>query len=250
VKEEKQNNWPVIARLRGTLIVSCQASEGEPLCSPLHIKALALSAIAGGAKGLRLEGAENIEAVRAVTDLPIVGLSKSKLEPGVDRLSSVYITATFAEAKALAKAGADIIAIDATSRLRAGGITLQELIQQIHSQLNLPVLADVATLFEAKQAQEFGCDLISTTLSGYTQETAVLNASGPDLELLSKMQECITAPTILEGRVWEPQHVTAGFDIGAYAIIVGSAITRPQLITRRFVEAIPKRISSVDQVKK
>jgi putative N-acetylmannosamine-6-phosphate epimerase len=246
VKQEKQNKWPVIARLKGALIVSCQASEGEPLCAPEHIKALALSAIAGGAMALRLEGAANISTVRAVTDLPIVGLSKAKSVRDADRLKSVYITATFDEAQTLAQAGADIIALDATSRPRAGGITLAQLISEIHNSLKLPVLADISTLAEAIEAQRLGADLVSTTLSGYTQETAQPYEAEPALDLLEKMQNSITVPTILEGRVWHPNEVTRAFNIGAHAVVVGSAITRPQIITERFVKAIPQKAGAVN----
>jgi len=111
----------IIASLRGTLIVSCQASQGEPLCAPEHIKALALSVIAGGARGLRLEGEENVRTVRSQTDLPIIGLSKTEGLTETERLKQVYITATIAQAQALARAGADVIAIDATARPRVNG---------------------------------------------------------------------------------------------------------------------------------
>ncbi|PWT98247.1 MAG: N-acetylmannosamine-6-phosphate 2-epimerase [Candidatus Melainabacteria bacterium] len=232
--------WQAVAKLKGTLVVSCQASEGEPLCSPEHIKAMALSVIAGGAHGLRLEGKENIRAVRAVTKLPIIGLSKWKNLSEEERLSSVYITTTFDEAKELAEAGADIIAVDATLRPRPNGETLAGLVQKIHAVLKLPVMADISQLEEAKNAASLGVDLISTTLFGYTKETASTLEPGPALHLLAEIRNHIDVPAVLEGRVWQPHEVASAFQLGAYAVVVGSAITRPQLITARFARAIPR----------
>lgn len=228
-----------IKQLRGALIVSCQASEGEPLCAPEHICALALSAINGGATGLRLEGADNVAAVRMRTSLPIVALTKSNDVPEELRLSSVYITPTFADAATLAEAGADIIALDATARPRPDGATVKSIVDRIHTELKKPAWADVATLEEGLQAAAAGFDVISTTLSGYTAETKTSSGSGPDYNLLSALSKQLALPVVLEGKVWNPEDVTEGFKRGAYAVVVGSAITRPQLITRRFVNAIP-----------
>jgi len=230
----------IIEKIKGILIVSCQADAGEPLAVPEHIKALALSAIIGGAKALRLEGIENINAVRAATNLPIIGLSKSKTISNSDRLDKVYITASFAEAKALAEAGSDIIALDATERPRADGLTLKETIARIHKELNKPVWADISTFAEGIQAEKFGADLISTTLFGYTKETKLAGDHGLDFDLVTKLAKEIKTPVILEGRVWYPEEVTKAFAYGAFAVVVGSAITRPHLITERFVRAIPK----------
>jgi N-acylglucosamine-6-phosphate 2-epimerase len=229
----------VVAKLKGALVVSCQASEGEPLCSPEHIKAMALSVIAGGAHGLRLEGKENIAAVRAVTKLPIIGLSKAKNLSETDRLGCVYITATFDDAKELAEAGADIVAVDATLRARPNGEKLKDLVEQIHRVLKLPVMADISRLEEADNAASLGVDLISTTLFGYTKETAGTTESGPALHLLAEIRNHTEVPAVLEGRVWQPHEVTSAFQLGAHAVVVGSAITRPQLITARFAKAIP-----------
>jgi N-acylglucosamine-6-phosphate 2-epimerase len=229
-----------IKKLRGGLIVSCQASEGEPLCAPEHICALALSAINGGARGLRLEGAENVRYVRSKTQLPIVGLTKAKDVPEAERESSVYITPTFEDAASLAEAGADIIALDATKRKRPGNITLAALIKRIHDELKKPVWADVALLDEGLAAFEAGVDVVSTTLSGYTTETAKRLGKGPDITLLADLAAGVNIPVILEGQVWHTEDVTKAFRVGAYAVVVGSAITRPQLITKRFVDAIPR----------
>jgi N-acylglucosamine-6-phosphate 2-epimerase len=139
-----------IQAIDGALVVSCQASSGEPLNHPDHILAMSLSALNGGARALRLEGVENVRHVRAAAEklfeghLPIVGLTKSEI-PAAEKLSSVYITASFAEAEALAEAGADFIALDATGRKRADQLSLKETIERIHNQLNLPVWADCST---------------------------------------------------------------------------------------------------------
>lgn len=238
---DSSGEWQAVKQVAGELIVSCQASTGEPLCSPEHIMALALSAINGGAGALRLEGVENIRLVRANTKLPIIGLTKDDTILPSERLKKVYITGTFAEAQSLAEAGADIIALDATGRPRPDGLTLKEQIQKIHDQLKLPVWADVATFSEGVAAREAGADVISSTMYGYTEETVLPPEDGPSFELLKDLCQHMDCPVILEGRVWYPEDVTHAFELGVHAVVVGSAITRPQLITQRFVKAIPAR---------
>lgn len=238
---KQQTSWQSITQLEGALICSCQASAGEPLCAPEHIVAMSLSAIEGGARGLRLEGVENIEAARPRTDLPIVGLTKDVDVPAEERLKRVYITPTFQDASLLARAGCDIIALDATGRKRADGLSLSETIKKIHDELGKPVWADVSTFAEGINAAEAGADVVSTTLFGYTEETRLPKEHGPGHELLEELVTHINVPVILEGRVWNPEEVTRAFELGAYAVVVGSAITRPKLITERFVRAIPAR---------
>jgi N-acylglucosamine-6-phosphate 2-epimerase len=230
-----------INRLAHTLIVSAQASDDEPLNSPEHLCALALSGLNGGARGLRLEGEENIKYISTKTDVPIIGLIKSDDVPDNKRLSSVYITPNFEDAVACARAGADIIALDATPRPRPDGLSLKELIDRIHSDLDKAVWADVSTLEEGVAAAAMGADVISTTLYGYTQETKQSADAPPDFDLLANLIKTVNKPVVLEGRVWHPDEMRKAFDLGAYAVVVGSAITRPQLITKRFVKAIPVR---------
>ncbi len=232
-----------VHKLSGKLVVSCQASTGEPLCSPEHILALSLSAINGGAGALRLEGVENIRHVRAHTTLPIVGLTKNDEVPASERLKKVYITGTFAEAKALAEAGADIIALDATGRPRPDGLSLAETITKIRDELNKAVWADVATFAQGLAARDAGATIVSTTMYGYTEETFLPPEAPPNFELLKELCQHLEVSVILEGRVWYPEEIAKAFELGAYAVVVGSAITRPQLITKRFVDAIPARIS-------
>jgi N-acylglucosamine-6-phosphate 2-epimerase len=238
-----ESKWPVIKRLDGAVIVSSQASPGEPLCQPQHIVALALSAIAGGASAMRLEGLENIVAARkderVAADMPIIGLIKSTEVADEDRLNVPYITNRYEHAQAIAEAGADIVAIDATGRPRADALSVPEVIRLIHNNLHKAVWADIATFDEAMKAVASGADIISTTLFGYTKETAGSPDQGPNFALLTKLIAHSPIPVVLEGRVWFPDEVTRAFELGAHAVVVGSAITRPQLITQRFVKAIP-----------
>ena len=205
---------------------------------------MALSAITGGARALRLEGADNIRAAkndsRVPKNYPIVGLLKSDRIPPEKRLSTPFITNCFADAAAIAEAGADIIAMDGTGRPFLDNLSLRDVICKCHDELKKPVWADCATLKEGLNAIECGADIVSTTLYGYTEETSLPSDAGPNFDLLEELVEKSSVPVILEGRVWSPDEVARAFALGAYAVVVGSAITRPQLITERFVKAIPK----------
>lgn len=239
-----KTKYEVIDKLRGVLIVSCQADRGEPLCKPEIIAALSLSVISGGASALRLEGVENVCAVRVVTDVPIIGLTKLHDITYEERMNCAFITSTFDEAHALADAGADIIAIDATGRPRRDGLSVAETVRRIHEELGKPVMADLATFEEAVTANEAGVDILSTTLFGYTKETLAGDEVGPGFDMLKKIVDAkLGAPVIMEGRVWNTDEVTKAFELGAHAVVVGSAITRPHHITRRFVRAIPASVS-------
>ncbi|MGD9684742.1 MAG: N-acetylmannosamine-6-phosphate 2-epimerase [Candidatus Obscuribacterales bacterium] len=227
-----------VKALQGGLIVSCQASTGEPLCKPDHIVALCLTVINGGADALRLEGVDNIRAVRAVTELPIIGITKTDGLTAEERLEKVFITPTFEDARRVAEAGADIIALDATARPRPDGLSLEETIALVHRELDKPVWADVATLEEGTAAFAAGSDIVSTTLFGYTSYCLADETDGPSFDLLRGLVEAVTVPVILEGRVWHTEDVERAIEAGAYAVVVGSAITRPHLITRRFRQAL------------
>lgn len=233
--------YAAIEKLAQALIVSAQASDDEPLNSPEHLCALALSGLNGGARGLRLEGVQNITYIRKKTKVPIIGLSKDTTVPDSERLKRIYITGAFADARALSEAGADIIAIDATGRPRPDGLSLAQMIERIHKELNKPVWADVSTFDEGLAAAQAAADVISTTLYGYTEETKRPSDAPPDFELLSALCKELKQPVVLEGRVWHYDEVRRAFELGVHAVVVGSAITRPQLITKRFVNAIPVR---------
>ncbi len=221
----------LIDSFKGKLIVSCQALEGEPLCVPGYMAKMALAAKIGGAVGIRANGPEDIKSIKKETNLPIIGIWKQMTE-GCD----VYITPTFESAKAVCEAGADIIAIDCTFRKNAEGRFTWELIKEIKEKLNVLVMADISTVEEGLNAEKAGADLVSTTLSGYTSYSK--KTDGPDFELISALSSKLSVPLMVEGRIWTTDHAKKAFELGAYAIIVGGAITRPHEITGRFVKAI------------
>ena len=222
-------NSPLEA-IRGRLVVSCQASEGDPLDDLGTLTRIATSVLRGGAGGLRAEGAARIGAFRAITQLPIVGIIKT-----YDANGDVYITPDFQSAKAVSDAGADIIALDCTARRLTAVEPWPELIHRIHTELNRPVLADIATLEDGLAAVRAGADAVATTLYGYTAETASQRTiSWP---LLESLVAHLTIPVVLEGHITHPDEVRAALDRGATSVVVGSAITRPQTITARFVQA-------------
>lgn len=225
----------ILKKIEGGLIVSCQALENEPLHGSEMMAAMAKAVVEGGAVGIRANGPEDIRAIKKVVDVPVIGIYK-KMEYDSD----VYITPTFIEAKAVFEAGADIIAIDATSRPRPDGISLEDYVKRIKDELGVLIMADVSTLDEGIAAREAGCDLVGTTLSGYTDYTRSLE--GPDFELLKDLVEKLNVPVILEGRVNSPEDVIKGLKLGAFAVVVGTAITRPQIVTSRYVDAIKKAI--------
>ncbi|MBZ0186228.1 MAG: N-acetylmannosamine-6-phosphate 2-epimerase [Candidatus Obscuribacterales bacterium] len=233
-----------VKALENGLIVSCQASSGEPLCKPEHILALCLTVINGGATALRLEGVENIALLRKNTDLPIIGITKTHGLTTEQCLERAYITPSFAEARQVSLAGADIIAIDATGRERLDGLSLEETIEKIHNELQKPVWADIATFEEGIAAARAGADIVSTTLFGYTSYSCFDDYQGPAIDLVARLSKTLDktlcTPVILEGRVWTPEEVEKAMESGAYAVVVGSAITRPHLITRRFRDALAR----------
>lgn len=220
----------LVASLSGTVSVSCQAGPESPLNQPSTIAALAQSAEMGGAQGFRADGPANVAAVRAVSQLPIFGINKVDRE-GYD----VRITSTLADALEVVRAGANIIALDGTGRPRPSGETLAQIISGLHD-LGIPVMADISTAEEANSAVEAGADMVATTLAGYTPYTDHIDKDEPAFSLLASIRH-LPVPVIVEGRIWTKDHVTACFDGGAYAVIIGSAVTVPQFITRRFVSA-------------
>ena len=214
------------------LIVSCQAYEGDPMFGARMMAAMAAAAEEGGAVGIRANSPADIAAIRAVTALPIVGLYKLYAPT-----SEVYITPSCESAAAIAKAGSDMIALDATPRPRHNSETVGQLIQFVHDELGKPVMADVSCVEDALLAESLGADVISTTLAGYTQHGRPKMA-GPDLDFLTEVVRRVRLPVIAEGRYHEPNQAARAMQFGAHAVIVGSAITRPEDITRRFAAAM------------
>ncbi len=217
---------------KGVLAVSCQAGADNPLHGPGFMAAMALAAMQGGAGAIRAEGVADITAIRAAVALPLIGLSKRRRD-GYE----VYITPDFASAAALAAAGADVIALDATPGSRDGEPP-QVLIGRIHAELRLKVMADIATLDQAVAADSWGADYLATTLSGYTRETS--GQTGPDLALVAAIAARCRAPVIAEGRYGTPESVGRAFAAGAHAVVVGTAISNPREITRNFAAFCPK----------
>lgn len=221
------------------LIVSCQAYEGEPLFGAPIMAAMARAALEGGAVGIRANSPADIAAIRAVTNHPLIGLYKQHSPD-----SPVYITPTRTAAAVVAQAGCDIVAIDATDRPRPNGETLADLIYYIHEVLHKPVMADVSCVDDATLAEALGADVLSTTLAGYTEHGRPA-LDGPDLHFLNTLVGQSTLSVVAEGRYRDPADVAQAFVLGAHAVVIGGAITRPQDITRRFVQAVPMNIKQL-----
>jgi N-acylglucosamine-6-phosphate 2-epimerase len=214
------------------LIVSCQAYAGEPLFGGHIMAAMVRAAGEGGAIAIRANSPADIAAIRSATPLPIIGLYK-RMTPGSD----VYITPTRESAAAIARAGCDVIAIDATPRPRDTGVTLAELVTYIHDELGKPIMADCSCADDALLAESLGSDYIGTTLAGYTAHGRPA-IDGPDLELVHELVGRLHTPIIAEGRFHTPEQAAQALALGAHAVCIGGAITRPQDITRRYVQAL------------
>ncbi|HSM83129.1 MAG TPA: N-acetylmannosamine-6-phosphate 2-epimerase [Nodosilinea sp.] len=221
----------ILDPLKGGLVVSCQAPVDSPLHNAAAIAAIAEAALKRGAVGVRLDTPGHIQAVRALSHRPIIGLWKQVLPP-----SAVYITPQFHHAEAVAQAGSDIIAVDATQRPRPGGETLPQLIQQIHDRLGKAVMADVDTLDNALRAVEAGADCVGTTLFGYTEATQ--GQTPPGFDLLQAMVEQCPIPVICEGGIASPAQARQALGLGAYAVVVGTAITGIDSLVQSYVTAI------------
>lgn len=223
----------ILNRIKGTIVVSVQAMPNEPLYLEQCMIGMMKSVVNGGAGALRLAGARDVKNAKKLFNLPIIGLTKPNIIPK-NYKELVYITPNIKDVIELVEAGADVIATDATQRKRPNNEKLQDLIKYIHINKRL-AMADISTLEEGLNAKELGADIISTTLAGYTLESANSPANEPDFELLKQLVEQTQLPVVLEGRIWEPEQVNKAFELGAHCVVIGSAITRPQLITKRFV---------------
>lgn len=219
--------------IKGRLIVSCQALEDEPLHGSEIMAKMGLAAKMGGAAAIRANGKEDILAIRKATCLPAIGIIK-RVYPDSD----IFITPTLREVVELIESGAEVITLDATARPRPNGILFSELVSFIRENSKSLIMADVSTVNEGIEAVEQGCDLISTTLSGYTPYSPQL--TGPDFSLIKELSAKCKVPVIAEGRISTPEEAIEAFRNGAYSVVVGTAITRPQEITKRFVEELKK----------
>lgn len=227
----------ILNKIKGNLIVSCQALEGEPL----YIKdnsimpLMARAAKQGGACAIRTNGIFDIIEIKKETNLPIIGIIKKGYE-GYEQ----YITVTMEEIDQLVKAGTDIIALDCTLRDRVDGRTVKEFIKEIKGKYpEIILMADISNLEEGINAWKAGIDMVGTTLSGYTPYTEKLDE--PDFKLIEDLANQIDIPIIAEGRIHRPEQAAKALELGAYSVVVGGAITRPLEITKRFIDAITRR---------
>jgi len=222
----------MLDKIKGKLVVSCQALPEEPLHSPFIMGRMALAAYLGGASGIRANSVADIQEIKRQVDLPIIGIIKQVYEG-----SSVFITPTMKEIDALYREGVDIIALDATDRVRPDGTTIDELFPQIRAAYKDQLfMADCSTYEEAVRAAELGFDSVGTTLSGYTETTK--GNSLPDFDLVKQLVDTLSVPIIAEGGISSPEQLHRMFSLGIHSAVVGSAITRPMEITKRYVQAV------------
>ncbi len=216
-----------LEKVKGKLIVSCQALEDEPLHSPFIMGKMAYAALIGGASGIRANTVPDIQEIKKNVDLPIIGIIKHQYGD-----NQVYITPTMKEIDALAIEGVEIIALDGTKRERPDGNTLENLMKEAKIKYpNQLFMADISSVEEAIEAERVGFDIVGTTLVGYTEYT-----KGNDpLTELEKVIKAVTVPVIGEGNIDTPVKAKKALELGAYAVVVGGAITRPQQITKKFV---------------
>ncbi len=218
------------------LVVSCQALEDEPLHSSFIMGRMAKAALEGGAKGIRANSVEDVLEIKSIVDIPIIGIIKQDYED-----SDVFITPTLKEVEALAKTGVGIVALDATHSTRPNGLVLTDLVKEIRLKYpHLEIMADCSTLEEAIFADQIGFDYIGTTLVGYTKQSKGTLIEANDFELIKKILDNVKAPVIAEGNIDTPDKARRVLELGCYSVVVGSAITRPQLITKKFSEEINK----------
>lgn len=226
------NKNSTLSQLKYRLIVSCQPRLNSALDHPRFVAALATMAEEQGAVGVRIRGVRDIRAVSRAVRIPIIGIEKIN-----DPDSDVYITPTIESVRRVYRAGAQIIAMDATERPRPRGQHLANIIDAAKDNLDALLMADVATLNQGVEAARLGFDIVATTLYGYTEETR--HCTGPAFELARQLVREIKIPVILEGRVREPGHVRKAFDLGVYAVVVGTAITDFEWLARRLIDACP-----------
>ena len=224
----------VMEKIRGGLIVSCQALEDEPLHSSFIMGRMAYAAALGGAVGIRANSVEDIREIRKTVDLPVICIIKKDYPNCKTR-----ITPTMEEVDALVELGVEIIAMDATNRIRPDGSTIAQLFPRIRQRYPEQLfMADCATYQEAAQAEQLGFDFVGTTLCGYTDETR--HIAPPDLGLMHRLAEELHTPVIAEGGIFSPEQLRQAMDQGVLACVVGSAITRPMVITQRYVKALER----------
>lgn len=220
----------MLNKIKGKLIVSCQALENEPLHSSFIMSKMAIAAQLGGASGIRAQSKVDIDAIMEVCDLPMIGIIKRNYAD-----SEVFITATKKEVEELLTTRCEMIALDATKRVRPNNEKIEDLVQMIHDHGRL-AMADCSTFEECMEAERIGFDVVSSTLCGYTDYSKLID--GPNFELIERCVKNLKVPFIAEGKINTPEELAKVLELGAYCAVVGGAITRPQLITERFAKMI------------
>lgn len=225
-----------VENLKGKLIVSCQALPDEPLHSSFIMGRMALAAKQGGAVGIRANTKEDIKEIRSQVDLPIIGIVKRDYDD-----SDIYITPTMKEIEELMEVKPEIIAMDATIATRPGGKNIDDFFKEVKEKYPEQLfMADCSTVDEALHADELGFDFIGTTMVGYTPQSKGDKIEANDFEILRKIVSNVKHKVIAEGNINTPQKARRVVELGAYSVVVGSIITRPQLITKSFVEEMEK----------
>lgn len=220
----------VLERLRGGLIASAQAYPGEPMRDPRTMDEVAQACVAGGAVGIRAQGLADLALINQHVDVPVIGLWK-------DGHEGVFITPTLTHAVAVAATGCPIVAMDGTRRPRPDGRSFAQTVTDLKEAVpGIVVMADCGSLDDAKAAQDGGADVLGTTLAGYTGERP--RTDGPDFELIDQVAAIAQVPLVVEGRVHTPAQAAAAMEHGAFAVVVGTAITHPTSITSWFVDAV------------
>lgn len=222
---------PLVTSLKDSLIVSCQAYPGEPMRDPRTMAQVAAAVQEGGASAVRAQGLEDIRQVKAAVTVPVIGIWKEGAE-------GVFITPTLDHCRAVVDAGADIVALDGTRRTRPDGRSFAETVEGIRGFFDGPLMADCDSVESALAAADLGVEIVGTTLAGYTGARPVTD--GPDLALLSELATALpsTSALVAEGRVHTPAQASAARRAGAYAVVVGTAITHPTTITAWFRDAV------------
>lgn len=217
------------------IIVSCQLDETEPLHSPQHCALFAQAAEAGGAVAVRGEGIQNIQEIRATTRIPLIGCTRAAYDDGW-----MLVTPDMPAVDQLVRLGVDVIALDATSRVRPNGLDGTRFVAEVRKRYpDQHILADISTFEEGVRAADVGASAVSTVLCGRTKETYEHSLSvSPNLDLVYKLATTIGIPVLAEGFIWSPADAAQSMESGAYAVVVGGAITRPRVITQLFVSAV------------
>jgi N-acylglucosamine-6-phosphate 2-epimerase len=224
-----------LAQVENHLIASCQALPDEPLHGSEIMVRMARAAKQGGAKAIRANSPQDVKAIKDDIGLPVIGIFKENI-PGFN----VYITPTMKHVQAIADTGAEVVAVDATKQEHPDG-DLKDFLRRIREETPCLVMADISTYEEGMQAAEYGVDLVSTTLSGYTPYSQKVD--GPDLALVEKLARNCGVPVIAEGKYHTPEQAVDALEHGAASVVVGGAISRPQQITARFVQALDARLA-------